>query len=51
MHEVGELANKQPDPLSGLETRATTPREDVRVRAYEDLLWTLLNSSEFVLNH
>jgi len=42
---------KQPDPLSGLENRATTPREDVRVRAYEDLLWTLLNSSEFVLNH
>jgi len=42
---------KQPDPLSGLENRATTPREDARVRAYEDLLWTLLNSSEFVLNH
>jgi len=42
---------KQPDPLAGLENRATTPREDARVRAYEDLLWTLLNSSEFVLNH
>ncbi len=42
---------KQPDPLAGLENRAATPREDARVRAYEDLLWTLLNSSEFVLNH
>jgi hypothetical protein len=41
----------QPDPLAGLENRAATPREDARVRAYEDLLWTLLNSSEFVLNH
>jgi hypothetical protein len=42
---------KQPDPLARLENRAATPREDARVRAYEDLLWTLLNSSEFVLNH
>jgi hypothetical protein len=41
----------QPDPLARLENRAPTAREDARVRAYEDLLWTLLNSSEFVLNH
>ena len=41
----------QPDPLTRLENRGMTPRENARVRAYEDLLWTLLNSSEFVLNH
>ena len=40
-----------PDPLRGLETRAGRQRADARGRAYEDLLWTLLNSSEFVLNH
>jgi Protein of unknown function (DUF1549)/Protein of unknown function (DUF1553) len=40
-----------PDPLRGLETRAGRQRADARARAYEDLLWTLLNSSEFVLNH
>lgn len=41
----------RPDPLSRLENRAAPAREDARARAYEDLLWTLLNSSEFVLNH
>jgi hypothetical protein len=40
-----------PDPLRGLETQAGRQRADTRARAYEDLLWTLLNSSEFVLNH
>jgi Protein of unknown function (DUF1553) len=40
-----------PDPLRGLETRASRQRADARARAYEDVLWTLLNSSEFVLNH
>lgn len=40
-----------PDPLAGLENRPLPPREDARARAYEDLLWTLLNSSEFALNH
>jgi hypothetical protein len=51
--KAGKGAGKrgQPDPLAGLENRAATPREDARVRAYEDMLWTLLNSSEFVLNH
>jgi hypothetical protein len=40
-----------PDPLRGLEARAGRQRADALGRAYEDLLWTLLNSSEFVLNH
>jgi hypothetical protein len=44
-------ARQQPDPLRGLENRAGKLRADVRARAYEDMLWTLLNSSEFVLNH
>jgi hypothetical protein len=49
--EGGKGRKKQPDPLARIENRATTPREDGRVRAYEDMVWTLLNSSEFVLNH
>jgi hypothetical protein len=40
-----------PDPLLGLEGRAANQRADARVHAYEDVLWSLLNSSEFVLNH
>jgi hypothetical protein len=40
-----------PDPLRGLEAKAGRQRADARARAYEDILWTLLNSSEFVLNH
>jgi hypothetical protein len=42
---------RQPDPLAGLEGRAGAERANARVRAFEDVLWTLLNSSEFVLNH
>jgi len=42
---------EQPDPLRNLEGRAANLRATGRVRAYEDILWTLLNSSEFVLNH
>jgi hypothetical protein len=42
---------RQPDPLRGLETRAANQRLDPRARAYEDMFWTLLNSSEFVFNH
>ena len=41
---------RAPDPLAGLEDRAAKGAS-ARVRAYEDLLWALLNSSEFVLNH
>jgi hypothetical protein len=41
----------QPDPLRGLEKRAASQRSTARARAYEDFFWTLLNSSEFVLNH
>lgn len=40
-----------PDPLRGLGDRAGNLQASKRVRAWEDLLWTLLNSSEFVLNH
>ncbi len=42
---------QQPDPLRNLEGRAGDDARSTRVRAYEDVLWTLLNSSEFVLNH
>jgi hypothetical protein len=42
---------QQPDPLRNLEGRVGNERASARVHAYEDLLWTLLNSSEFVLNH
>jgi hypothetical protein len=42
---------RQPDPLRGLEDRAGRERGSARVHAYEDMLWTILNSSEFVLNH
>ena len=51
--EKGENSEKpgQPDPLGGLERRAGRQRADAHARAYEDLFWTLLNTSEFVLNH
>ncbi len=44
-------APAQPDPLRGLENRAGNQRASRKVRAYEDMFWALLNSSEFVLNH
>ncbi|HLK41131.1 MAG TPA: DUF1549 and DUF1553 domain-containing protein [Polyangiaceae bacterium] len=40
-----------PDPLRGVENRAAGERVDGVARAYEDVLWALLNSSEFGLNH
>ncbi|MGD0525850.1 MAG: DUF1549 and DUF1553 domain-containing protein [Polyangiaceae bacterium] len=40
-----------PDPLRGLEERTAVEKGSARVHAYEDVLWALLNSSEFVLNH
>ena len=43
--------SKQPDPLRRLEDRAAREKGTARVHAYEDVLWALLNSSEFVLNH
>jgi hypothetical protein len=42
---------RQPDPLRGLGDRAADVQASQRVRAWEDVLWTLLNASEFVLNH
>jgi hypothetical protein len=39
-----------PDPLRNLEYRAAQ-QGGARVRAFEDVLWAMLNSSEFVLNH
>ncbi len=42
---------QQPDPLRGLEERTAVEKGSARVHAYEDVLWALLNSSEFVLNH
>jgi hypothetical protein len=47
----GKGGKGKPDPLARLESRPPVPRETARVRAFEDVLWTLLNSSEFVLNH
>ena len=47
----GKGGKGKPDPLARLETRPPVTRETARVRAFEDVLWTLLNSSEFVLNH
>ncbi len=41
----------QPDPLRGLENRVASLPTSPRARAYEDLFWTLLNSSEFLFNH
>jgi hypothetical protein len=48
---AGKGGKGKPDPLARLESRAPVTRETARVRAFEDVLWTLLNSSEFVLNH
>ena len=42
---------QQPDPLAGLEGRAGNEHADARMHAFEDVLWALLNSSEFALNH
>ena len=42
---------QQPDPLRGLENRAANQPLHPQARAYEDVLWALLNSSEFVFNH
>jgi hypothetical protein len=39
------------DPLLRLEVRDANVVRDPKTRAYEDVLWALLNSSEFVLNH
>ena len=43
-------AARAPDPLRRLEMR-TPSAHDARTEAFEDLLWTLLNSSEFLFNH
>ena len=39
------------DPLRRLENKAVNGRHDARTEAYEDVLWALLNSSEFLFNH
>jgi Protein of unknown function (DUF1549)/Protein of unknown function (DUF1553) len=39
------------DPLRRLEARDARHRADARTAAYEDLVWALLNSSEFAFNH
>jgi hypothetical protein len=50
---LGRKASKilPPDPLRGLANRAAAAKGNARVHAYEDVLWALLNASEFVLNH
>jgi hypothetical protein len=47
----GAGKKRAPDPLARVEKRAAAGAPSARVRAWEDLLWALLNSSEFVLNH
>jgi hypothetical protein len=47
----GPGKKRAPDPLARVEKRAAAGAPTARVRAWEDLLWALLNSSEFVLNH
>jgi hypothetical protein len=42
---------RAPDPLRGLENRAAAEQGSARVHAFEDVLWAMLNSSEFVFNH
>ena len=44
-------SSSPPDPLRGLGDRASLWQANARIRAWEDVLWALLNSSEFVLNH
>jgi hypothetical protein len=47
----GPFRPKNPgDPLARVSERVPETR-DPKVAAVEDLMWTLLNSSEFVLNH
>jgi|HubBroStandDraft_1064217.scaffolds.fasta_scaffold03592_2 hypothetical protein len=46
-----EHKQQPPDPLRGLGDRAGNQRASARVKAWEDVLWALLNSSEFTLNH
>ncbi len=41
---------KGTDPLAGAQAKIPETR-DPKIAAIEDLMWTLLNSSEFVLNH
>jgi len=46
--------NQRPDPLAAVDRQAKKgPRgaDEARRQAYEDLLWALLNSSEFYFNH
>ena len=39
------------DPLRRLENKAATSRLDAKSEAFEDVMWALLNSSEFLFNH
>ena len=50
-HPAPRSSSPGRDPLARLEGRAARASASVRVQAWEDLLWALLNSSEFVLNH
>ncbi len=52
--KVDKKLNRRPapDPLNRLDGRFNRmPPQSPRLQAYEDLFWTLLNSSEFIFNH
>ncbi len=43
-------ADKRPDPLNRLGNKSRST-QDPRTAAFEDVMWALLNSSEFLFNH
>jgi hypothetical protein len=50
-NQAGPFRPRNPtDPLARANDRVPETREP-RIAAVEDLMWTLLNSSEFALNH
>lgn len=51
MQGAGKKRNNGADPLAGMRNRMGNASEGPKQQAYEDMFWTLLNSSEFMFNH